>query len=455
MAVWSEVCCTEIMSKHRFDSEYYNPYYQKLHKELLKTSPVKLKDIALITDGIHGSPNVVEKHKGVKYISAKCVKENGFSIDNCLYVSYKQNNANPRTQLRKNDIIITTVGTIGNVAVVDEEILPSNCDRHVGIIRLNIQDEYYPYFISSFMNSKYGRFQSIRESAGNVQLNLYISNIGRILIPSVNGEEQQIAQKTKKAYELKQLSQALYTQAQDLLERELGLDKLKFEKSLTYEAKLSEVVENSKFSSYFFQPKYLQLEKLLQPISVKLKFLIKSYSSGFAFTKKHLAKNETKNKLIKINNINPKGITLDACDFLNETGRLAGKNEITVDGDILIGMSGTIGISGVIDKEYEGCFINQRILRIRPIESIPNQYLALILNSIIGQMQLIRVGTGGVQINISASDILNINIPRIENKENEIADLLESSKKAKTESEQLLEQAKRRVEELIEQAIEK
>ena len=76
---------------------------------------------------------------------------------------------NPRTALRKNDVIISTVGTIGNCAVVDESILPANSDRHVGIIR--IKNEYSSYVLSTFFLSKFGRIQTMREATGNVKLN--------------------------------------------------------------------------------------------------------------------------------------------------------------------------------------------------------------------------------------------------------------------------------------------
>jgi hypothetical protein len=42
-----------------------------------------------------------------------------------------------------------------------------------GIVR--IEKDFKPYFLSTFILSKYGRFQTLRESTGNVQLNLFIA----------------------------------------------------------------------------------------------------------------------------------------------------------------------------------------------------------------------------------------------------------------------------------------
>ena len=198
MAVWSESYLSEINAINRNDAEYFQPVYNELENRLCCSAVEKLSHLAYITDGIHASPEVVEN--GIRYISAKCVKDNYFVTDDCINISGKQNNSNPRTQLIKDDIIITTVGTIGNVAVVDQAIIPSNCDRHVGIIRIKNNTNISPFYLSTFLNSTYGRFQSLRESAGNVQLNLYIKNISNIKIPRFPKIEIIISDLTKKAY---------------------------------------------------------------------------------------------------------------------------------------------------------------------------------------------------------------------------------------------------------------
>jgi len=55
---------------------------------------------------------------------------------------------------------------------------------------------------------------------------------------------------------------------------------------------------------------------------------------------------------------------------------------------------------------------NQIILKIA-IQNFNLDILVLILNSVIARTQLKRIGTGGVQANISATDILNVQTPHI------------------------------------------
>ena len=94
--------------------------------------------------------------------------------------------------------------------------------------------------------------------------------------------------------------------------------------------------------------------------------------------------------------------------------------------------------------------INQRIMRITT-KKYDNEVLSLLLNSIVGAYQLERVGTGGVQTNISGNDILKIIIPIMDIEIQEtISEKIQESFRLKTQSEQLLEIAKLGVEKAIE-----
>ena len=78
--------------------------------------------------------------------------------------------------------------------------------------------------------------------------------------------------------------------------------------------------------------------------------------------------------------------------------------------------------------------------------------LCLILNSCIGRYQLERIGTGGVQVNISSNDIKNILIPDITKElQIKIHNYIENSYKATKLSEKLLYDAKNAVEIAIEE----
>ena len=107
-----------------------------------------------------------------------------------IFISEDAHSKNPRTALKKDDVIVSTVGTIGNCPVVDESVLPANSDRHVGIIR--IEKDFLPYFLSTFLLTKYGKFQTLRESTGNVQLNLFLYKIRELIVPCLAIDFQEV-----------------------------------------------------------------------------------------------------------------------------------------------------------------------------------------------------------------------------------------------------------------------
>jgi len=349
-------------------------------------------------------------------------------------------------------VIITTVGTIGNVAVVDEDVIPSNCDRHVGIIRIQNTDKLSPYYISTFLNSKYGRFQSMRESAGNVQLNLYIKNIGNIYIPRFFNDEKKIAPLTKKAYEQRKLSQSLYTQAQQLLEYELGLDKLEFKKPVGYEASFSEVVNNNRADADYYQTKFRFLKKHIRNINTKPLSQIANFTKGIEVGSS--AYTDEGKLFLRVSNVKETGIETGSSDkYINNnlfSSLQIFQPEIN---ELLLTKDGTPGICYVVDEIIDG-IISGGIVKVKIINtSIPSEYLALVINSKICRMQVERVCSGALIVHWKPGDISKLQIPILsDGMMKKLSKLVAKSKQAKRESQQLLNQAKTRVEQLIEEA---
>ena len=153
MAIWSEIMLSEVETASRLDAEYYRPDYLALVDVLDSKKPHRIGDFAFVTDGIHSSPDVVEEG-GISYLSAKCVKDNEFEVGDALQISAEQHIANNRTQLRRDDVLLTTVGTIGNAAVVTDELLPANSDRHLGIMVKSIRTIWQPTSILDWGDSR-------------------------------------------------------------------------------------------------------------------------------------------------------------------------------------------------------------------------------------------------------------------------------------------------------------
>jgi restriction endonuclease S subunit len=146
---------SQIEAAHRIDAEYFQPEYLYLIKALRKVPTVQLDSVAFVTDGIHSSIDYDNK-SNIRCLSAQSVQDNYFDISANTFISEQQHKMNLRTSLKADDVILSSVGTIGNCAVVTDDILPANADRHVAIIRLTNR-ELSSFYLSAFLNSKYGR----------------------------------------------------------------------------------------------------------------------------------------------------------------------------------------------------------------------------------------------------------------------------------------------------------
>ncbi len=82
---------------------------------------------------------------------------------------------------------------------------------------------------------------------------------------------------------------------------------------------------------------------------------------------------------------------------------------------------------------------------------IESEYLALCLNSIIGQMQAERDAGGSVIAHWKPEQIKNILIPILpKTTQQKIAELVQKSHESRKKAKELSEEAKRKVEEMIE-----
>lgn len=172
---YSRVMLSELSDELRCDSEFYQSFHIAFSNQVKEKKTAKVKSFADVTDGIHASIQF-DQNSSINLLSAKAPKDNYFDLSTTGFICAQQHTKNPRTALRLNDVVVSTVGTIGNCAVVNESVLPANSDRHVGIIRI-IGNKVLPHYLSTYLLTKYGKSATVRETAGNVQPNLYIRNI--------------------------------------------------------------------------------------------------------------------------------------------------------------------------------------------------------------------------------------------------------------------------------------
>lgn len=441
----SEVRFLELNNEHRIDAEYFSKENLAGIKRLSDFGTFQIGDIAEVTDGIHTSIDYDENSR-VNLISATSPKENVFDLSRGAFISEKAHAENPRTALRKNDVIISTVGTIGNCAVVDDSILPANSDRHVGIIR--IKDDYSPYILSTFLLSKYGRMQTLRESTGNVQLNLFIYKLRELQIPDFSTDFQsQIESLVKSAHEKLSESKSLYAQAEDTLLSELGLKDWQPKNKAVSIKTFSDFASSGRLDAEYYQSKYDEMFKHLAKYEcdtighiVKIKKSVEPGSDAYQ---------DNGIPFVRVSDVNIFGISepnifLSPNDF--DLSELRPKKDT-----ILLSKDGSVGIAYKVDKDLY-CITSGALLHLTVFNQDYNpDYLTLVLNSIIVKMQAERDANGAIIQHWKPSEIEQVIIPKLPKTiQDDISAKIKQSFALKSESKRILEEAKLMVEQEIE-----
>ncbi|MBL0690880.1 MAG: restriction endonuclease subunit S, partial [SAR324 cluster bacterium] len=258
MAHISKVRLKDIKEAQRFDSEYLLVSLQTFPLDGAKL----LSEISDITDGEHGAPELDSK-SGIIYLSGHNIKDNVLNIEGIRTCTKRLHDKNKRSSLKKDSVLLSSVGTVGNASVVYTNII-GNTDRHVITIK-NINKKFSPYYISTFLNSRIGRMQTNALSCGNVQKMLNLHSARKIRIPIFpQSFQQEIETIVKTAHHKREQSKLLYKQAEKILLEELDMVNYKPKHQLSFTTSKKKIDNARRFDSEYFHPKYDKIIKKIE-----------------------------------------------------------------------------------------------------------------------------------------------------------------------------------------------
>lgn len=124
------------------------------------------------------------------FLNAKNVTSTGFNFDTCMFVTKEKDEILRNGKLLRGDVVLTTRGTLGNLAFYTEDIPFEHVRINSGMVilrmRQNIVDEVY--FIEQFKMQLSNIKEKIASGSAQPQLPISTMNKINILIPHI--EEQ-------------------------------------------------------------------------------------------------------------------------------------------------------------------------------------------------------------------------------------------------------------------------
>jgi hypothetical protein len=379
-------------------------------------------------------------------------------LDGYETVTASYHKANPRTALRENDVIISTVGTIGNAAVVTQDMLPANSDRHVGIIR--VSGKIAPYVLSTFLLSRYGRAQTRREVTGNVQPNLFISKLNGLLIPEVPQKvEQRVDDVVRQAHRLRLDSLDSLKRAGEVFSAALGLTSWLPPSRLTCIRRFSDVVKRERIDAEHYREEYYAAIRRLKDAGatrlIPLDQLLTTLTNGHTPLHHDLALGDVPFLCaehvsnFEVHYDTDKRILLEHHQV--ELGRTALQNQ-----DVLLTIKGRIGNAALVEAIPGPANINQDVALLRLNDKVPTWYVLAFINSVFGQLLVRQLSTGGINPFLGLSNVRKLQIPEfnaavMKQIANDTNELVKAARNTMEQAQRCLASAKRAVEILIEQ----
>ena len=159
--------------------------------------PVKpMTEVCEIIDGDRGKNYPTQEEFSDEgyclFLNAKNVTSNGFSFENCMFVTKEKDELLRKGHLNRGDVVLTTRGTIGNLAFYDESVPYENVRINSGMVVLRMNHEIVSerFFIEQFKM----QIGSIKEkiASGSAQPQLPISTMNKIVVLMPSVKQQQV-----------------------------------------------------------------------------------------------------------------------------------------------------------------------------------------------------------------------------------------------------------------------
>lgn len=434
---------SQIESTMRLDAEYFQPQYLEADQALEKFEFVLLDSISeKITQG----PNPEFQNEGIICLNGRNIKNNRLEEDNSNYISENEFNKYKNFQIKSRDILITLkgLGSIGKIGYVQRNI-DAIFSRDIGLIR--ISDKNKSAFVFAFLLSKYGNNQiekSITGSSG--QRTLGTSCIKNFKIPIIGYKI--ISSSVFQSENLFTESNSLYMKAEELLLKELGIDDFKSENKLYSIVNFSDCRKANRIDADYFQPKYQQLiDRLVKNKSALLSELIENVPANF----NPMLNPEEDFNYVELSNIDSSlGIISGSSGVLGKEAASRAKRMLQKNDVIVSSVEGSLGKVALTNEDQKGYLASTGFFQLRSKAILP-EVLLVMAKSIVFQYQLTQRCAGTILTAVPQDSINNILIPIVSKTTQEtIADLVRRSHAARKKSKELLEEAKRKVEEIIE-----
>ena len=455
MSVTNIIKLSELERDRRIDAEYYQKEFLDKMNIIMSLNSKTIRQISksVLSFGAYSLCNyIVWRESGIPYLKAENILEGYIDFSEIMFIDDNVHSILHKSQVMEEQILFSMSGTTGNAAVAYN--IPLKLNSNQDIAKITLKGEYSPFYVASFLNSRFGRFQTEREIVGSVQQHIFLGQIKQLRVPLLGKEiEKKIEKTCKEGITYLSLSEKLYSQAENLLLKELGLKDFKPKYELSYIANLSNVFKVHRVDAEYFQPAYDAVFEKISDYSGgcdQLLNYVENVKADFD-PRKHADENF---QYIELADIDASiGVISSSSKISGQEGPSRARRILRKDDVIVSSVEGSLEKVALIDELYEGSLASTGFFQFRPIGILP-EVLLVLSKTIALQIQFKKECSGTILTAVPSDSLNRILIPILpDNVQKGIASLVQQSHEAKRKAKELLKEAKRKVEDGIENLI--
>lgn len=458
--------CSEIMLSHipewnpifRIDAEFFNKKSINIDAYIRKMEYIHLHQDEVVS-GPFGSTLKSESYLTSGYMPFVRIENirGGFNVNtnNIVYISESDNARIKNSELQLNDIVLSKVGnSIGYFARVDEQLGRCNISENNIGIKLERYSTHFKHYLVTYLNSKYAQNLVKRRTSGNAQPKLNVGDMCYIPIPTFSEAiYKEISKIILRSEDNIVAAVSAYQAAEKQLSTIIDIP-TDTTRCNTYSKLLSHTLSISgRLDAEYYQPKFDALFDTIKKFSNKRL----GGNDGIVSIKKSIEPGSDAYKdqgipFVRVSDVSKYEITPPEIylshDVVENVEALFPKKNT-----ILFSKDGSVGIAYKLERDEDiitsGALLH---LTVKNTSEVLPDYLTLVLNSPVVQMQAERDSNGAIIQHWKPSEIENVIVPVLDmDKQKELAEMVQKSFALRRQSKQLLEYAKRAVEIAIEQ----
>lgn len=403
-----------------------------------------------IVNGPFGSTITSDAHteKGYMPLVRSININSGFFISKkeLVYISKEDNEIIKHSQLVKDDIVLSRVGSIGFFARVDADMKVCNISSNNIGIKLGDYPEAERHYILTYLNTELAKQLTIRRVSGNVQQKLTVSEICHIPIPMFSNDFYKLISNLVLNSEItRKNSFTVFASVESVLLSALKTGDLATSKDTVAIKALSDSFSVSgRLDAEYYQPKYDEYVSFLHTDET-VNTMCKIHDKGYRPI------DNQKYRYIELSNVDTTGNISDVQYTIGKDLPSRARRKVKKGQVIISSIEGSLQSCALITDEYDDalCSTGFYILTSKFIN--PETLLVLFKSEPI-QALIKQRCSGTILTAVSKAELLSMPFPKIGNTiQKEVASKVQESFALRYRSEQLLEYAKRAVELAIEQ----